>query len=90
MTEWIKCSDRLPDVGKWVLVFSEKSENEYIITSCYLSTSIRYHVLWNLISSGCGCCDCDLQNVTHWMPLLDKPTKTCNECKADLQGTIEK
>ena len=71
---WIKCSERLPEINKWVLVYaSGEPDEKTITTSCFLTIDIRDRPIWNLLSSGCGCCDSDLTNVTHWMPLPEPP-----------------
>ena len=68
--EWISVKDRLPELNTWVLAYDYKKE---LIVCSYTTTNDHLGVLWNMLSSGCGCCDGDFEGVTHWMPLPPKP-----------------
>lgn len=58
MSEWIKCSERLPKINECVIVYSEDDhEFAYLINR---ETWIEWH-------SG------NELDVTHWMPLPDPP-----------------
>ena len=70
MGEWISVKDMLPELDKWVLAYDEKED---LIACSFLTTGNQHPFIWNLLSSGCGCCDKDLENVTHWMPLPKPP-----------------
>lgn len=56
-TEWIKCSDHMPEEHKPFLVFSDGD----IEVGSHCNN-------WWIDSNGCK-----IQNVTHWMPLPEKP-----------------
>lgn len=71
--EWISVKDRLPELETWVLAYSAKDD---LIACSFTRIGNQHPIIWNLLSSGCGCCDSDLEEVTHWMPLPDKPDQT--------------
>jgi len=66
--EWIKIEDKLPEINQWVISYGSNGHNcpKYIAMTqfCYNANTGYY---WNLLSSGCGCCDTDMKIVTHWM-----------------------
>lgn len=66
--EWISVKDRLPAIDDWVIARgSNRTEGiTALVQYCYNDHIKMY--FWNLLSSGCGCCDTSLKNVTHWMP----------------------
>lgn len=64
MTEWIKCSDRLPTDFEHVLVFDE---TEGICRGYVWNDSWSHHPLGSYAGDGC------LFHVTHWMPLPEVP-----------------
>ena len=59
MSEWIKCSDRLPDDGVWVLIYQEG----------YVFDMASYSERNDLFENGYEW----LEGVTHWMPLPEPP-----------------
>ncbi len=63
--EWIKCSDRLPPKDVKVLCFYEK---DYIDTLEYWYDEDNIPVFYNPPIS-------NVKNVTHWMPLPEKPSE---------------
>lgn len=74
MSDWIKVEDRLPAIEDWVIAHGYNGHNRGItalVQYCYNDHTKRF--FWNLLSSGCGCCDTDLENVTHWMPEPNPP-----------------
>jgi hypothetical protein len=86
MNEWIKCSDRMPDLknkdgsnscSEDVLII-ESDETMYVANLVYLNASgyrkeERYY--WKENSTGCGCCAEDLFP-EYWMPLPTPPKQT--------------
>ena len=65
-SDWVKCSERMPEIYTKVLVLVEvgnDSKQHIFVDELYEST--KYGMLW--------------QNndnlVTHWMPLPDRPTE---------------
>lgn len=71
--KWIKVEDFLPNINQKVISFN----GDYIAIT-FLETHDSKHLengryWWNLLSSGCGCCDTDMKNVTHWMPIPENP-----------------
>jgi hypothetical protein len=67
--EWIKCSEILPEIGVSVL----STDGELIATTSMNYNDYTKEYYWSYFSSGCGCCDTDMKNVTHWMPLPSPP-----------------
>lgn len=67
--KWISIEDRLPDLNSFVL----STDGELVAATVFLYNDHikKYH--WDYFSSGCGCCDTDMKNVTHWMPLPIPP-----------------
>ncbi len=63
MSEWIKCSDRLPKNSNDVLVLND---NNKMHVSCYFFSKNMY--VWEQRDDQIG-----LGNVTHWMPLPKPP-----------------
>ena len=71
MSEWIKCSDKLPPIGETVLCYKGS-----VFTAWYIEKSCPYekkrkgwHIDW---AKGSYQFFKDF-DVTHWMPLPDKP-----------------
>ena len=65
MSEWIKCSDRLPDEDDIYLVYivaNNMPKNKSIITLYYTNLTKRF-----IYGSD------NLFTVTHWMPLPEPP-----------------
>lgn len=75
---WIKITDRIPEVGSKILAFGIL-EGNLEIRQCkyeewdYLSIGGSKGSSFSLLSSGCGCCDGVIENITHWMPLPEVP-----------------
>lgn len=68
--DWISVKDRLPEINQWVISYSPNFRSSIAITQYEKSTDESF---WSLLSSGCGCCDGVMQNVTHWMQLPELP-----------------
>lgn len=64
--EWIKCSDRLPKVGQEVLILSSQDG----IMSSTLQPDGSWLKYIPSIVYGTGS---DARDVSHWMPLPQKP-----------------
>lgn len=71
---WIKCSERLPDFGKYVLVFYKYGDMEYVeigkldaIRGYQSSEGTKTSTDWS---------DKEHNNLepTHWQPLPEPPT----------------
>ena len=60
MNEWVKCSERMPEHSKTILVVT--AFGEY-----WTGYFDRNYVFW--------CDETKVENVTHWMPLPEPPTK---------------
>jgi len=80
MSEWIKCSERQPEIGQGVLISDGK-----------LVTAAKYAPAWHTAEDGgrqwwwfdaLGYGGCDMgaeyrgEDVTHWMPLPLPPTRS--------------
>ncbi len=80
MTEWIKCSERLPDKGTDVLC---------------LSNGKIFHSWWDDVSSSCDWYDIKntwiIEDVTHWMPIPPLPSEcNCPICDKETRKILEK
>jgi len=74
MMDWISVDDRLPEIGSHVLSCCKRLDGCWEITRTqFLYNEYISSHFWNYFSSGCGCCDADMKNVTHWMPLPEPP-----------------
>jgi len=60
MSEWIKCSERLPERGKRVLMYSPNNEESD-------TGAISVQMGWVAHNK------LNVHGITHWMPLPDKP-----------------
>lgn len=77
---WINVKYKLPNIGDWVIAEGiadrRNAKEEKIIAVVqfeYYEPSQKY--FWSILTSGCGCCDSSLKNVSHWMPLPDAPSQ---------------
>lgn len=64
MTEWIKCTDRLPEIGQSVLAIDKDNYFKIVTLWKYSSNSLPLWAYHN---------DRDDEEPTHWMPLPDLP-----------------
>lgn len=62
---WIKCGDKLPDIGVGVLLCED---DNYI--------DIGYLTYYNMFSIYDVCCDIDIDKIKAWMPLPEPPEVT--------------
>jgi len=67
--KWISTKNKMPNLNSMIL--STDGEKVAVTTLMYNDHIKKFH--WEYLSSGCGCCDTDMQNVTHWMPLPEPP-----------------
>lgn len=67
---WIKVEDQLPKIGQSVI----STDGDLISRTSYEYNKHINEYYWPYFSSGCGCCDTQMKNVTHWMSLPDKPS----------------
>lgn len=71
--EWIKCSERMPEVDDWVIAFHIDG---YQRIAKWTSTSGNYHM-----RNFTHCWECDGNDsepevsITHWQPLPEPPTE---------------
>lgn len=72
--KWISVKDRKPRIDENVLATDGclVTRVQYIERLKFNSTEKCSY--WMFFSSGCGCCDTYLENVTHWMPLPELPS----------------
>lgn len=68
MSGWIKCSDRLPERYKKVLIITEFGE-------IYVAEPNNDFSSWEYSS----CCGCHTECATHWMPLPEPPKESDGE-----------
>ena len=69
--QWISVEDSLPKEKKWVLIRVTCSDYFNVEQGMYLGDG-KWMNCW------CATRHSDLYPVTHWMPLLEPPTKECN------------
>lgn len=62
--EWIKCSDRLPEMNRWVLCYGQ---NHFNLTGGFIVQSWMAHTNKDL--------DWFSVMFTHWMPLPEPPNQ---------------
>ncbi len=72
--DWIKCSDKLPETDKSVIMFVHNDNYEYTnITIGYLE---REDSLYNQLQQWTSFEDhFDMEDVSHWMPLPKPPNR---------------
>ena len=76
MSEWIRVEDRLPEEGDDILAYGcAPGNNQYITMNVTYVFDKEKRPIWRIVSSGCGCCDWPMVNVTHWMPLPEEPNE---------------
>jgi len=64
MDKWTSVKDNLPKVSQDVL----STDGEIVAATTYRYNPYINSYYWEYFTSGCGCCDSDMENVTHWMP----------------------
>lgn len=71
-SEWIELKKRRPEKDQWVLVYGYFGKEELGVQKSKWYSG-RY---WELVSTGCGCCDDEMEDedITHWMLLPEAPT----------------
>lgn len=81
MKEWIKCSDKLPEVGKLFLFIDEKNTyciGKYVYKKIFNHTSQTWVTTtdreFEIEHMSCGCCEEDFKP-THWIELPDPPSE---------------
>ncbi|MCD7802026.1 MAG: DUF551 domain-containing protein [Clostridiales bacterium] len=62
MTDWISVKDRLPEVGKNVIICRPDVPGKYIVEQGYL----RSNGWWKVYGT-------NVKRVTYWMPLPEPP-----------------
>ncbi len=66
--EWVSVKEKLPKLNVLVLIFDGSNTD----VGFYTYNEIKNSHDWMPISSGCGCCDAEI-NATHWMELPEAP-----------------
>lgn len=70
--EWIKCSDKLPKNGEWVLCYTP---NEDIFTALYSRMIVKYEPGYVDNWNSEHCCGREHNDPTHWQELPSPPNK---------------
>ncbi len=75
MTEWINIKEVTPEEGDDVLAFIRRQDSEeWSIFNCvYYGMTSENPTGLRLVSSGCGCCDKEIEEASHWMPMPKPP-----------------
>jgi len=70
--KWIKCSERMPDEGQWVLVSVNREHGSEVEIDC---THIMDggEIIWLVCQQSDRYPDVEFSDVTHWMPLPSAP-----------------
>lgn len=70
--KWIKCSERMPPEGQWVLVSVNKEHGSEVEIDC---THIMDggEIIWLVCQQSDRYPDVEFSDVTHWMPLPSAP-----------------
>lgn len=69
--EWVKCSDKLPEDGVEVLVYTPITKS---ITVAYLTYDHDDNpIVYFIIDFDENDQNISLKDITHWMPLPEKP-----------------
>ena len=69
--EWISVDERLPDKGGKYLVYRELCNGLSLMNIINYDPNYDGHAMWFLFDGEWG--DCEVNNVTHWMPLPEPP-----------------
>lgn len=77
--EWISMNDRLPEIGKDVLVYYPKWEGTEIQVGHLCVDKLTFDVCG-------GEFNFSVKKVTHWMPLPEAPRDINTECKCYHEG----
>lgn len=86
--KWISVEDRLPDGNQYILSYGKNHCGTPICLCIY--EILDHWQGFSILQSGCGCCDEDHKNVTHWMPLPDSPDKNvASDNKKEPQNTAQ-
>ena len=76
MSEWIKCSERMPEDGDIVIcvgfVFN-KPENGQWVQPCIPEDGTFYAICSDSDGEFCADFDIEMHPPTHWMPLPEPP-----------------
>jgi len=72
MSDWIRCEDRLPEEGVWMLVWiPDGAERPYIFYHIdHIDERLGYSPFW---TDGSGQRFYDFDGITHWAPLPEPP-----------------
>lgn len=68
--EWISVEDRLPNQYERVLAYGK---NKKLVSNHYFMNSCKYYYGHWIINFEFEGEDIDFEEVTHWMPLPDRP-----------------
>ena len=70
-SEWISVDERLPDEGGKYVVYRKLYTGLSSVDIINYDTNYDGHAMWYFVDSDWG--DCEVNNVTHWMPLPEAP-----------------
>ncbi|GHU78712.1 hypothetical protein AGMMS49992_29850 [Clostridia bacterium] len=76
MSEWIKCSDRLPQYDEPVLMHVTHNDQQDICFGCLKRGRARWGDIWEITSFKCRRHNLvvdRLEDVSHWQPLPQPP-----------------
>lgn len=70
--QWVSVKDRLPEIGKSVLIYYPKWDGDEIQVAKLEDDGMMFDI--------CGEFNIGTGVVTHWMPLPEPPKESTNEC----------
>ncbi|BBU96522.1 DUF551 domain-containing protein [Providencia rettgeri] len=73
VTNWVKCSDRLPAIGGPVFVILNRDFNIMFLDPVDLDDETRLSIKWEYQSVTETSEPVNFHDVTHWMPLPPMP-----------------
>lgn len=66
MSEWIDVNERLPEIDS-VPVLAFDGENQFVASRWKMGQNEYFK------STICDCCNSEIGEITHWMPLPEPP-----------------
>ncbi len=78
MTEWISVTEHKPEHGKVVICYGKVKYDEHeevVVFVGYFCLDYKERPLWFFHADAEYCGEAEVDSVTHWMPLPEKPNE---------------